>query len=64
MFCVFKCNYSAVTSYRNDDQMSSEIIILNTIVDINGIKSVIVCTEIRLVVVYNILIITQKSQTY
>ena len=44
--------------------MSSEIIILNTIVDINGIKSVIVCTEIRLVVVYNILIITQKSQTY
>ena len=33
------------TSYRNDDPMSSDIIIMNTIVDTNGIKSVIVCTD-------------------
>ena len=44
--------------------MSSEIIILNTIVDITGIEIVIVCTGIRQVVVHNILIITQKDKTY
>ena len=41
--------------------MSSNIIILNTIVDINGIKSVIVCTGIRQVVVHNICTITDQN---
>ena len=54
----------AVISYRNDDQMSRDIIILSTIVDITGMKIVIVCTGIRQVVVHNILIITQKGKTY
>ena len=54
----------AVTSYGNDDPISSDIIILNTIVYINGMKSVIVCTGLRQSVVHNILIITQKSKTY
>ena len=61
---MFKRNYLAVISYRNDDQMSRDIIILNTIVDIIGIKIVIVCTGIRQAVVHSILIMTQKSKTY
>ena len=54
----------AVTSYRNDDPISSDIIILNTIVDINRMKSVIVRTGLRQGVVHNILIITKKDKTY